>query len=112
MKIRNFLVATVALAGLSFSAGCSKSPIDELEKIKDEVCACKDMACAEAAMKKIEKLEEPKEASEADKKRAEEIGVAMMTCAMKLQGAGAAAPAEEAPAAAEEPAAEEAPAGE
>lgn len=48
--MRNF---KIIIAGLVFAAGCGKGgldgKLDELAKIKDEVCACKDKACADAA---------------------------------------------------------------
>jgi hypothetical protein len=38
-------------------AGCKKKPtLEELTKIKDEACACKDLACAEKADEKIEAI--------------------------------------------------------
>jgi hypothetical protein len=47
--MRNFMI----IASLVFAAGCGKGgldgKLDELAKIKDEVCACKDKACADAA---------------------------------------------------------------
>ena len=40
----------VVLAGL---AGCPSQDITKLDAVKREVCACKDVPCAEAAMKKL-----------------------------------------------------------
>ena len=34
-------------------AGCQDSGADQLTRVKQHVCACKDVACAEAAMKEI-----------------------------------------------------------
>ncbi|MEO6775917.1 MAG: hypothetical protein ABI467_23350 [Kofleriaceae bacterium] len=49
--MRNFIIITAFLVGAG--AGCGKSgldgKLDELAKIKDETCACKDKACADAA---------------------------------------------------------------
>lgn len=51
--MRNF---KIIIAGLVFAASCGKGgldgKLDELAKIKDEVCACKDKACADAAHEK------------------------------------------------------------
>ncbi len=48
--MRNFSIIIVSLA---LAVGCGKGgldgKLDELSKIKDEVCACKDKACADAA---------------------------------------------------------------
>jgi hypothetical protein len=52
--MRNFIIITAFLLGAG--AGCGKGgldgKLDELSKIKDEVCACKDKACADAAHEK------------------------------------------------------------
>jgi hypothetical protein len=49
--MRNFIIISTFLGLLG--AGCGKGgldgKLDELSKIKDEVCACKDKACADAA---------------------------------------------------------------
>lgn len=56
--MRNFIIITLFLGvGLvGAGAGCGKGgldgKLDELSKIKDEVCACKDKACADAAHEK------------------------------------------------------------
>ena len=42
------------LAAISLS-GC-KGPIDEMRGLADELCACPDTACADAALKKYETL--------------------------------------------------------
>jgi len=48
--MRNF---SIIIASLALAVGCGKGgldgKLDELSKIKDEVCACKDKACADAA---------------------------------------------------------------
>ena len=42
------LVIAVALL-----AACGDKQLEQLKDIKDEVCACKTIACGEAAMKKV-----------------------------------------------------------
>jgi hypothetical protein len=44
-----FLVV-LALLG---AAGCEDKELTQLERVKQQVCACKDVACAEAAMKGV-----------------------------------------------------------
>ena len=52
--MRNFSIISLSLA-LALAA-CGKGgldgKLDELQKIKDETCACKDKACADAAHEK------------------------------------------------------------
>jgi hypothetical protein len=42
----------VALALLG-AGGCEDKQLTQLERVKQEVCACKDVACAETAMKAV-----------------------------------------------------------
>ena len=50
--MRNFIIISALLLG-GLGVGCGKGgldgKLDELSKIKDEACACKDKACADAA---------------------------------------------------------------
>jgi hypothetical protein len=48
--VRALVVAVVLALGL---AGCGERQVDALTKVKQRVCACKDVACAEAAMKDV-----------------------------------------------------------
>ena len=41
------------LVVLALLAGCENKELTQLERVKQEVCACKDVACAEAAMKRV-----------------------------------------------------------
>ncbi|HEY6034856.1 MAG TPA: hypothetical protein VIV58_11365 [Kofleriaceae bacterium] len=51
--MRNFIIISTFLGLSALGAGCGKGgldgKLDELAKIKDEACACKDKACADAA---------------------------------------------------------------
>ena len=86
-------IATVTLAiSLAFgSAACSKGPdVDKLAKLKDEACACKDKACAEAANKKLDDaLDEMgkggKEPDEATAKKIMEVMTEAGLCIAKHQ---------------------------
>jgi DNA-binding transcriptional regulator YdaS (Cro superfamily) len=48
------LVIAAALAALAALAGACRDPqLSELQKIRDEVCACKTPACAKAALERV-----------------------------------------------------------
>jgi hypothetical protein len=61
------------IIGLSLALflGACSSGAAELEKLKDEACACKDKACATAVAKKLEKamdsIKEPSNQKDAEK---------------------------------------------
>jgi ethanolamine ammonia-lyase small subunit len=78
------------LASLSlFGVACGGGDVDKLKKLKDEACACKDKACADAVNKKMDStMEGMKEPSADDAKKLMEI---MTEAAVCLQKAGASA---------------------
>ncbi|CAN5730153.1 hypothetical protein BH11MYX1_BH11MYX1_52480 [soil metagenome] len=41
------------LSALVLVIACGKSEVGKLEGVKNQVCACKDLACAETAMKAL-----------------------------------------------------------
>jgi len=43
-------VVVLALLG---AGGCEDKELTQLERVKEQVCACKDVACAETAMKAV-----------------------------------------------------------
>src|SRR5450432_4404458 len=47
--MRNFSILFLSLALAACGKGGLDGKLDELQKIKDETCACKDKACADAA---------------------------------------------------------------
>jgi hypothetical protein len=60
----------IALSVLLSSAAACGGGADEIVKLKDEACACKDRACAVAVNKKLdEKIEKMGEPSEGDAKK-------------------------------------------
>jgi len=88
------LLCCIGLAGLMLG-GCGKSDaISDMEKMTDEICACKDKECVEAVMKKGESLKEkhkdfdPEKLSEGDQKRMAAVTTKMVVCAMKFEGGG------------------------
>jgi outer membrane murein-binding lipoprotein Lpp len=71
--MKNFKMILAAVALSIVVAGCSKSKaVGEINKLKDEACACKDLACGEAVSKKmlstLEELGKGSEPSESDQK--------------------------------------------
>lgn len=97
----------IASVVLGLGACGSKSPVDDalnkMEDYKKQVCACKDMACAEKVSKEMEtymdemqkKHKDVKPSKEQDE-RADKIGDEMEACMNKLTGT--AEPAKEEPA--------------
>ena len=68
------LKALILGLGLTASFGLSacNDGLGDLKKVKDEACACKDMACAAGIGEKLKKLEgEVKESDEAEEVLAE-----------------------------------------
>lgn len=45
---------SVSVLSLVFAFACGKGGSSEIDKLKDEVCACKDKACGVAANKKLD----------------------------------------------------------
>lgn len=80
MKTLKLLVGSLSLAGLLFTSACGNSAIKEFESVVDEVCKCKDLECAMKAISKMEKIKEPKELSDSDKKKVKELGEKMEKC--------------------------------
>ena len=80
------------LTGLTFTlalllGACGGGSAGKLEKLKDEACACKDKACAEAVDKKleaeIEKLSSKGEPDDATKKKIVEVMLEAGECLAK-----------------------------
>ena len=81
----------LALVGLVVSlalSGCSKSGLNALRKLKEEACACKTKACAEAVNKKMDdamtEFAKGGEPSESDGKALLEIMEGAGTCLAPL----------------------------
>ena len=56
-KARTVLLGVLLVSGLSLSGCGGNSTLDAIEKLKDEVCACKTKKCAKKVFKKGKKLE-------------------------------------------------------
>lgn len=86
------LKSIILSAGLVASFGltaCGDGGLGDLKKLKDEACACKDMACATAVTNKMGELKDVKETDEAKKVLGE-----LTTCLTKAMVPGAAPAAE------------------
>ena len=71
-------VISVALV----ATACADNEIEKLEKIRDEVCACKTARCAETALERV-----PKGKVES-KPRSQRIAREMLDCLSELYEAG------------------------
>jgi ethanolamine ammonia-lyase small subunit len=79
----------LAIALLSMFATACGSDVDKLTKLKDEACACKDKACADAVNKKMDDtMSGMKEPSADDAKKLMDV---MGQAAVCLAKAGATA---------------------
>lgn len=101
-KALTYALASLTLGALFTVAGCGGSKAEDAvaatEKIADEVCACKDMDCAKAAMAKMDGLKEKygdideTKVSEDVKKKMMAVVGKMTGCMMKLSKAAVPAP--------------------
>jgi hypothetical protein len=66
---------------LALLAGCRDKGIGQLEALRDELCACKDAACGQAAMAKVPSVEV------ANSQRSQKIAREMLACLAKLNDA-------------------------
>jgi hypothetical protein len=79
-------LAALALA-LPLFVGCKASTADQVETIADEMCACKDSACARSVGDKLKELMKTAEKpSDADKDKVKKAVERMEGCAEKLEG--------------------------
>ncbi len=72
--VRSLVIAVALL-------GCGDNQLEELETIRDEVCACKTPACGEAALKKVrqDKIK--------SSRKMQHVANAMLDCMSKLSDA-------------------------
>ncbi|MBL9019465.1 MAG: hypothetical protein JNL83_35075 [Myxococcales bacterium] len=66
---------------LALLAGCRDKGISQLEAVRDELCACKDAACGQAAMAKVPSVEV------SNSRRSQAIAREMLDCLAKLTDA-------------------------
>jgi hypothetical protein len=83
--MKRFGFAIVFAASMVSMAACGKSASGDLEALKKEACACKDVKCAETVSDKMDKLEEKwkdHKPSDSEMKIAGEI----VSCVAKASG--------------------------
>ena len=70
--------------GLALASGCKGKDITEdVEKLAERACACKDAACARAVMDELVKLAESEPNAGGDEDRGRAAGEKLATCAIK-----------------------------
>lgn len=105
-KLALTFATTLALVS---TGGCKKKAVDggggggdamaKMSELKDKMCACKDPDCAKTVSDEMTawsqaqatKQKEPSKLSEADQKKATELGIAMGECMQKAMNTGSAA---------------------
>ncbi len=91
------MVRVLALL-LVVATGCRDEDADRLAKVKDEVCACKSILCANTALKQI-----PAKRDVEPSYRAQHIAKLMMECLARLHAEGRPTPDPDAPSAEAKP---------
>lgn len=97
--MKNILRSGAVLAmvlGLGACGGKADEAIGKMKALKDEMCACKDKACADKVTEKMMKLDgdnKDTKGSPEQVKEATKIAEEMMKCMMKLQMPDGAPPA-------------------
>jgi len=90
LKKLGAMLTMAALLGLG--AGCGGDLVKKIDKLADESCACKDMACAEKVQAKLmDIVKDAKEPSKGDQENIMKSMERMGECMAKLAGAGAGA---------------------
>jgi hypothetical protein len=68
-------------------AACTSKSVGELEKLKSEACACKDVACGESVAKQLEAtIKSLPEPTTAEGNRIKVLAVEAAVCLRKLGG--------------------------
>jgi len=78
------LTSIALLAGFVLATGCKGKDITEdVEKLADRACACKDAACARTVMNELVKLSESEPNATGDEDRGRKAGERLATCAIQ-----------------------------
>lgn len=67
-----------AVIAIALSVGCRDEQLGHVKLVRDEVCACRDVACGEAAMKKLPTYEG------SPGHKVQQLASEMVTCLSKL----------------------------
>ena len=86
MTMMKKLVLVLCVLPMAFAfSGCGESKVvKDMNAVADGVCECKDLDCAKKAFGPVEKMEEPKEISDEDKKKVESAMKKAGECMAKL----------------------------
>jgi hypothetical protein len=86
MKTLKKFGAMLSMAAfLSLGAGCGGDLVKKIDKLADEACACKDMACAEKVQNKLMDLvKDAKEPSKGDQEKIMKSMERMGECMAKM----------------------------
>lgn len=89
--MKNLIKTALAVSFVSLAAcggGGADAAIAKMGKMADELCACKDMPCAEGVMKKMSSMKEPSgKPSKGQMEKAMKIAEKMADCQKKLMQA-------------------------
>jgi hypothetical protein len=72
-------VASIAVLGVALGCGCGDREAEKLRHVKDAVCECKDVKCAEAALRQLPSGDEVKRSHRSQVQARE-----MLDCMAKL----------------------------
>ena len=95
MKKFKALICSFGLAGMLLTgAACGDDPVKDMEKIVDEMCACKDVKCLEGVQKKMEEMgkkyadTDPKDMDAETMKKLTALGMKAAECGQKIMTGG------------------------
>ncbi len=84
-KLKTIVAMLCMTAFLALGSGCGSDMVTKIDKLADEACACKDLACAEKAQTKIlDALKDTKEPSKGDQEKVMKAMEKMGACVAKL----------------------------
>lgn len=84
-KLKTFGAILSMTVFLGLGAGCGGDLVGKIDKLADEACACKDMACAEKVQAKLMDLvKDAKEPSKGDQEKIMKSMERMGECMAKL----------------------------
>lgn len=70
--------SVLAVLWIAFACGCHEDEVKKLEVLRDELCACKTVACGEAVMQRVPVI------ADAGNRRSQTVARAMLGCMAKL----------------------------
>ena len=86
--MRNGNLTLATLVSLFCAIGCGGDPMEDMESMTEEICACEDKECAEDVKESYEgkhDKDDLEELSEEDKKKMVGLALKAAGCMMKLE---------------------------